>query len=212
MGRQIAIDQQEDIKQELISELSNDYKIIGVIFETYIVIEKNNKVYIIDQHASHERILYDKLMKEVNNSEITIQNLLVPYVLNLNTKESQFIENYLTELNNFGFAISEFGKNSFKIDSVPYILQDIDLKKYFDLLLQESESVLKKPLEYIKEFFTQKACKAAVKAGMKLSDLEIKTIFKLLNDNNNVLLCPHGRPILFSFEKKDLEKMFKRIV
>lgn len=198
--------------QEKISELKDSYKIIGTIFETYIIIEKEQNIYILDQHASHERLLYDKIMNEVKNSNITSQNLIVPYILNVNTKESQFLNENIDTFNQCGFDIVEFGHNCFKINSIPYILQNINLQKYFNSILEDCDKLVKKPLDYIKEYFTQKACKAAVKAGMTLSDFEIKTLFSMLNKENNVLLCPHGRPIILSLTKKDIEKMFKRIV
>ena len=198
--------------QNKLEEVFDNYKIIGVLFETYILIEKDNSFFVIDQHAAHERQLYDKLQAQINESKIPSQQLLIPFILSTNLKETQFLEENLKTLIEFGIDISQFGENSFKISSVPTILEQINLKDFFDEILKDVSSYLKKPVAFIKDKIARTACRAAVKAGNKLSEGEITILINNFKENKNVLLCPHGRPIVVEFKKSEIEKWFKRIV
>lgn len=193
-------------------DIFDNFKIVGVVFNTYIIIKKNDVMFIIDQHAAHERQLYDRIVKEAEGNSITTQTMLVPYVLHLNNKEKEFILENIESLKSFGFDISEFGENTFRISEVPYILQNINIKEFFDSILQDINSLLRKPISLISDVFAKKACKAAVKAGDILSENEISLLLKGFAENQNVLLCPHGRPIILQFTKYDIEKWFKRVV
>ncbi|MDD4110995.1 MAG: DNA mismatch repair endonuclease MutL [Clostridia bacterium] len=198
--------------QNKIEEVFDKFKIVGVIFNTYILIEKDDLFFIIDQHAAHERQLYDKIMLEMNSNEISTQTMLAPFLLHVNNKEKDFILENINSLINFGIDITEFGENTFKISAVPYLLSDINLKNFFDSILKDINSLMKKPIAFINETFTRKACRAAVKGGDKLSENEIAILLDGFVKNNNVLLCPHGRPIVVKFSRTDIEKWFKRIV
>lgn len=187
-------------------------RIIGVAFKTYIIVEKDDNLYMIDQHAAHERFLFDKFMKQVENNDVLVQNLLVPYILNVNSKEEEFIESNIELLQSYGFEIEYFGSNSYKISSIPMLIQNVNLKEYFDDMLKDIGYQIKKPNEIKRRMIATMACKSAVKAGNTLSDNEIETLLNMLKENNNTLLCPHGRPIVLMFTEKELEKMFKRIV
>lgn len=187
-------------------------KVIGVAFNTYIIVESDNVLYFIDQHAAHERQLFDKFINQVQNNQVAVQELLVPYILNVNNFEAEFIEKNITILTEYGFNIDEFGKNCYRVSSIPLLLNNINLKEYFDEIFSNLNGLVKKPYEVIRDYFATKACKAAVKGGNVLSDKEIDILIKELKDNNNTLLCPHGRPIVITFDKKQIEKMFKRIV
>lgn len=194
-----------------IEEVFDNFQIIGTVFATYIIIEKDNNLYIIDQHAAHERQLYDNLIKQVNNNDVVTQDLLEPYLLQVNEVEKNFILTNKASLTKHGFNIEDFGRKTLKISTIPFILSQINLKTFFDNILEDLDRLTKKPIAYINEFFTQKACKAAIKAGKLLTEQEIKILLNNFVANKNVLLCPHGRPIITSITKKEFEKMFKRI-
>ena len=115
-------------------------------------------------------------------------------------------------LQNFGIEISEFGENSFKVSSVPMVLANINLSDFFSNILNDISSYLKKPISFLKDIIARAACRAAVKAGDNLTDIEIEKLLSKFNDEDNVLLCPHGRPIIIKFNKTEIEKWFKRIV
>ena len=187
-------------------------QIIGVAFKTYIIVQDEDIVYFIDQHAGHERLLFDKFNEQLKHQTVQVQDLLLPFVLNVNDKESEYIESHLEELSSQGFEISLFGKNSYRITSVPMLLNGVNLGEYFDEVLLNLNNRLKNPQEMSRHMIATMACKAAVKAGNKLSEGEINFLLEELKKNNNTLLCPHGRPIVITFDKKQLEKMFKRIV
>ena len=190
----------------------SEKRIIGIAFKTYIIVEKDDNLYLIDQHAGHERFLFDKFMKQVENNDILVQNLLVPYILNVNNKEQEYLESNLDLLKSYGFDIEYFGSNSYKISSIPMLLQNVNLKEYFEDVLSDMNTKVKKPNEIVRRMIATMACKAAVKAGNTLSSDEVDILLNMLKENNNTLLCPHGRPIVIVFERNQLEKMFKRIV
>ena len=204
--------QTENLQQNKIEEVFNNYKVVGVLFETYILVEKENSLYIIDQHAAHERQLFDKFMVEVKDNEVSVQQLLIPYVFEVNLKEKEFIDANLETLKEFGIDISEFGQNTFKVFAVPTMLSQINLKEFFSAVLEDVGGTMKRTTEFVKDKIARTACRAAVKAGDKLSNDEINVLFNNFKENNNVLLCPHGRPIMLKFSKTEIEKWFKRIV
>lgn len=202
----------EKIQQNIIPEFFEKYKIVGVLFETYILIEQDDLFYIIDQHAAHERQLFDKFSKEVEEGGLTLQSLLVPYVFSANLKETEFLENNLDVLNSSGIEITPFGENTFKVSAVPAMLSQMNLKEFFSSILEETTGVSRKTNKALKSKIARHACRSAVKAGNKLSEGEINVLLKSFKENKNVLLCPHGRPIVVVFKKTEIEKWFKRIV
>ena len=168
--------------------------------------------YIIDQHAAHERQLFDRFSKEVEEGGLTLQSLLVPHVFSANLKETEFLENNLDALNSSGIEIIPFGENTFKVSAVPSILSQMNLKEFFSSILEETTGLSRKTNEALKNKIARHACRSAVKAGDKLSEGEIDVLLKSFKENKNVLLCPHGRPIVVVFKKTEIEKWFKRIV
>ena len=199
--------------QQTIAGTEIEPKIIGVLFNTYIIIEHGQAMLIIDQHAGHERVLFDKFMGEVKAKQVSLQTLLMPYVLEVNVIENGIISNLLPNLNEIGFIMEEFGSLSYKVSAVPYMLADINLKEFFDSLLSDERTLKQLKMEdLIRDRIATMACKAAVKAGDVLDKSEIKMLINLFIQENNKLLCPHGRPVVIMLEKKELEKWFKRIV
>lgn len=202
---------QETKQEDLFFDKDIDNKIIGKIFNTYIIIEKGNEVYFIDQHAAHERLLYDKFTQSFEEQKNISQTLLVPYIFKVNSLENNLIIENLEIFNELGFEIEEFGSQTFKINTVPSLLQDINLKEYVEDLLKNLNKI-SKTNQNTKHMFATKACKAAVKAGMDLNDMEIKELMTKILDQQTTLLCPHGRPICVKFTRADIDKWFKRIL
>lgn len=196
-------------EQTKVEEVFNNFEIIGVIFNTYIILQKGEFVYFIDQHAAHERQLYDKIMESVSKNEITSQSLFMPIEIELNDKEINFLTENQEKFKNFGFNFVIFNK-TLKIIAIPYILSNMNIKEFFDNVFVEIDSFANKPLSYINERFTQLACKSAVKAGNVLSESEINILLNRFAENDHVLLCPHGRPIVMQLSRNEIEKMFKR--
>lgn len=189
-----------------------EYKLIGKAFNTYLILEQDERLYFIDQHAAHERQKYDKLIEQVDKNMLVSQSLFIPYTFSVSVGEYEFMLNNLELLNSFGIDICEFGANSFKVSAVPLVLSEINLKEFFDEMLKNIYGLSKSPKDIIKEKFMQMACKSAVKGGDDLKDIEIKHLLKKLKEETKVMLCPHGRPIIVEVDKKQIEKWFKRIV
>ena len=213
------LDKQDYIKNKfnnqssIFDNLKSDksYKYVGTLFNTYNIIEFENNAYIIDQHAAHERLLYQSYTENYNTGMPVIQDLLVPYIFKVNYNEKQFINDNISEFKKLGFDIEEFGMQDYKLNSVPLILQDINVKTFIDDVLNNLDFVSKDALQ-IKNFLATKACKAAVKGGQKLTDNEINKLMDEIISTKKPLLCPHGRPIVIKITIQELEKWFKRIV
>lgn len=197
-------------EQQKIDYVSCKYK--GNLFNTYLIYEVADTVYIIDQHAAHERLIYDRLREKLAKRDIARQALLVPYIFTANPAEARFLEEKQPLLRTMGFGLAPFGFESFRIDEVPVDLQDINIKEFFDDILAEVDGLKEIKIEdVLKDKIAMTACKHAIKGGMQLTEGEIDALFKLL-DGNMGLKCPHGRPVCVTLKKKDIEKMFKRIV
>jgi len=220
LAEQLTLKQKEVMpKVESRPELAlsiNDFKIIGTVFNTYILVEQDNTMYLIDQHAAHERLLFDKFKTQFEERGVSIQDLLVPYVIDTNELEKIYINDNLEELKMLGFEVEPFGSNTFKINTVPLTLKNINIQAFFADLLGEIASASKITLsqsDIMWDYIAKSACKAAVKANDILSDNEIKVLLTNLTGNEKqVLLCPHGRPIIIKITKNDIEKWFKRLV
>ena len=186
---------------------------IGKIFNTYLIIQWGDNIYLIDQHAGHERLNYDKLKAEYEAGSIVVQPMLIPYVLSLNSEDCRILEANLDAIRSVGFDIDEFGDRSYKISAVPAIVDGIDFDKFFAMFLAEKLNKSKiTEAELVKDNLMQMACKSAVKGGDDLSKGEIEHLLKEMNDGNVVLFCPHGRPVVVRITKSEIEKWFKRIV
>ncbi len=191
------------------ASVKDEMKILGTLFKTYIVIELDDSVYFIDQHAAHERLLFDKLVKLVDEGNVARQELLAPYTFTLGAKESQNLDLALDDLQKMGFNI-EKTDYTYKITSVPYVLSYIELDKFVDELIKDSISWDKKPSDFIHNKLCQSACKHAIKAGDSLSKDECAYLIEQVR--KGVMLCPHGRPITLVITRYEFEKMFKRVV
>lgn len=193
-------------------DLMPTIKKVGKIFNTYLIIEVDNDIFFIDQHAAHERVLYEKFKAEYDNKNIVLQPLLFPYVLSVNSLEAGIIEETIDEIRELGFDMEEFGSNTYKINAVPAIVSDLNFDKFFNEFLSDSKNIAKKSSELIKDYLMQHSCKSAIKGGNDLSENEINHLYKQMSQEKITLFCPHGRPIAMRLSKQDVEKWFKRIV
>ena len=174
--------------------VGDDIKIVGKFFNTYLAIEWGDNIYLIDQHAGHERLNYDKLKKEYEEKNIVVQPMLIPFVLSLNAEDDQIVNDNLEAIRSVGFEIDEFGERTYKISAVPAIVSDIDFNKFFGMFLAEKINKTKiTEAELIKDSLMQMACKSAIKGGDDLSKNEINLLLSEMGNNNVVLFCPHGR-------------------
>lgn len=191
----------------------HNYKVVGKLFNTYLLLEKQKNLILIDQHAAHERILFDKLMGQLEKSAVYTQELVVPYILNVNASEEDYLNAHLDDLAALGFTIEFFGSNSFKVSSIPVSLNDINLKDFFAKVMSDCKNETKITAKTeLRHKLATMACKAAVKGGDNLSDSEIDKLIESLDKNETQLLCPHGRPIVIKITQEQIEKWFKRIV
>lgn len=191
-------------------DVGKEFRVVGQILTTYLVLEKGEDVYFVDQHAAHERLLYDKFMEEYKKGVINRQSMLIPYTLRLNEKETEVLINKLDELKKNGFDISR-EDNVFNVYCVPLLLDGINLKDFFDDILSDAEFKRENVPEIIHEKIAMKACKAAIKSGKTLSEDEIQSLLKAMN-NDMGLRCPHGRPVTVRITRAEIDKWFKRIV
>ena len=190
------------------ADVKAEVKIVGVVFKTYIITEYDDSIYLIDQHAMHERQLYEKLKREVDEKCVIKQDLLVPYEFVLSPLDSEKFAQKLDNLTAIGFTITYDG--SFVIKSVPYLLSSIKLKDFVDEVLADETIGDKKASAFINEKLCQHACKHAIRAGDDVTKDEI--VYLIEQMKKSVLLCPHGRPIVVKITRKELEKMFKRVL
>lgn len=184
----------------------------GVIFNTYLLYEEGDNVYLIDQHAAHERLIFDRLKEEMETRKVARQPMLIPYVLNLNREEFAFLSEQKSILEEMGFEMEEFGTNCYKVSAVPMDLQGIDLESFFGEILKEVGTLRAIKLsDLLRDKLAMAACKHAVKGGMSLTESEKQKLFEMLHGDLG-LKCPHGRPVAVRLTKTEIEKMFKRIV
>lgn len=191
-----------------------NYKIIGQVFDTYWLVEFDNSLYIIDQHAAHERVLYEKTLREMKTREFTSQMISPPVILNLTMQEAQLLRAYMDQFTRIGFEFEEFGQDSYAVRSVPANLFSIAKKELLmEMIDSLSEEVHRRQSsELLDEKIASMSCKAAVKGNMRLSAQEVDALIGELLKLDNPYHCPHGRPTIISMSKRELEKKFKRIV
>ena len=198
------------MRQERVDPACLEYK--GELFRTYLIYEEGDNAYFIDQHAAHERILYDRLCTAMEEGGVRSQPMLVPFMLSLNAQEFAFLEKNFSALRAMGFEIEEFGDDSIRVAAVPLPLTDIDLSAFFGDVLSSMETLRAIRLaDLMKEKLATAACKAAVKGGERLSAEEVRALVAQM-DGDTGMKCPHGRPAVVKMKKSEFEKLFKRIV
>ncbi len=191
-------------------EIEEPLVFIGQAFNTFLIYQKEESLYIVDQHAAHERLLYDKMLSYTEGNIIS-QPLLVPLRIKPNPLEQAVLEEILPIIKNIGIEMEKGIDGSYMVSVVPIELIDIDFDKFLQEMTEEFSTYNKKTPSVILEKIMQKACKSAIKAGDKLTRLEIEALTRKLNENFG-LKCPHGRPIAVKITKTEIYKWFKRIV
>jgi DNA mismatch repair protein MutL len=188
-----------------------DFKIHGQIDKTYIIVEDDEGLTLIDQHAAEERINFEIFMEQLNNKNIVKQQLIEPIMIEVSSKENNIINSSKEKLFKLGFEIEEFGKNTFIIRSCPSVLNKQQSKNLlFDLI--NEEDISNKSIEELKyNKIASKSCRTSIKAGDELSYSYMKKLILNLKKCSNPYTCPHGRPTMIRFTIRDIEKMFKRI-
>ena len=189
------------------------FSIIGQLFKTYWLIEFEDKLYIIDQHAAHEKVLYEKTMARLANKDFTSQRISPPIVMTLDAKESEMLEKYRPQIEQFGYEVEHFGGKEYMISAIPDNLFNIDMKDLFIEMLDDfSNATGRQTPDIVTEKVASMSCKAAVKGNDKLTLPEINKLIDELLSLDNPYNCPHGRPTIISMSKYEIEKKFKRIV
>ena len=188
------------------------YKFVGIIFKTYIILEIENEMYILDQHAAHERIMYEKVKKNYySDTNKDSQMLLLPDVITLTHKEMDIAKENIKMFEQAGFSLEEFGENTIKLTGVPTVCIDLDTKELFLETLDEINTVARTAKQEKEEkFIATVACKAAVKANMALTKEEVESLLDKLLQLPNPFTCPHGRPTVIKMTKYDIERKFAR--
>ena len=181
-----------------------------IAYADTLMYECKDDIYIIDQHAAHEALLYKKFKDAYEQEKNIKQQLLIPYVFNVKYDERDFLRHNLQKIKETGFEIEEFGSSSFKISEVPLMFANINFEKFINSFLHNLDAT-EVDVSYISEKLARAACRAAIKAGDKMSDDDISYLKKLL-DNTEVLRCPHGRPVVIKISKYEIEKWFKRVI
>jgi DNA mismatch repair protein MutL len=200
-------------------ESSSGYKIahvtkkLGVLFNTYLLFQSGDNFYLLDQHAAHERFLYDKLERLFDAPDTDSQPMLLPFVFDCNALEKQYLLENMADFEKLGFEISAFGGGSFKFDAIPAVLSGMDFSKFLGFIFSDlSAKNRKKTVDLFRTELMQKACKAAFKGGESIPEQELDELLKNIAESKTTPLCPHGRPIAVKIKKETVEKWFKRIV
>ncbi len=202
---------ESDFDDEIIvHEKDDSYSVIGEAFKTYIVLEKSDELWLIDKHAAHERIIYDRLIDGVKAGRVMSQQLLSPEIISLSPKEYAGVMSQIDELTNLGFDIEQFGLNTLRISALPFVLGQVSMNDFFIQI--SSQGVSRDSIELKSEKLARLACRSAIKAGDSSNKIEMNEIVRLVLIKGETLTCPHGRPVVFRLSKRTLEKAFGRVV
>lgn len=219
--------QKPPIKQEICEEITlsslhpdflteqakSKHRIIGQLFNTYWLIEYDNQLFIVDQHAAHEKVLFERTMKRIAEKDFTSQMISPPIILSLDAKETEMLEKYRSQIEMLGYVVEPFGGKEYMISAIPGNLFNLDMKDLFIEMLDDFDNLTgREAPQLILEKVASMSCKAAVKGNHTLSLAEIESLINELLTLDNPYNCPHGRPTIISMTKAELEKKFKRIV
>jgi DNA mismatch repair protein MutL len=197
----------------LSEESKKTHRLIGQVFETYWMIEYGDNLYMVDQHAAHEKVLYERTMKRLRHQEMTTQMVSPPVVVSLSSKEEEALKRHMDVFTSLGYEIENFGGREYALKGVPGNLFSIDPKALFtDIISNADNWANEKTSQLVLEKVASMSCKAAIKGNMKISAQEMEALFDEMMTLDEPYHCPHGRPTIISFSRTDLDKKFKRIV
>ena len=182
--------------------------LIGEAFATYIIVQSGDSIFMIDKHAAHERIIFNRLKKE---RTVAVQQLLTPLAVTLEREEYSAVINGADTLKEAGFEIEDFGNSTVRLTAVPSSLASEDAESLISELAGSLMKNFTAESERLDEMYHSVACKAAVKAGSRTSALEMKKLAETVLSSDDIMYCPHGRPVAFEIKKRELEKQFGRI-
>ena len=207
-------EQMSMFKDKLLDEDNkNNYRIIGQLFDTYWLIEFEDRFYMMDQHAAHEKVLYERMMKKIKEHHIDTQMIMPPIILTLNMNEEEVLKRNMPVFTKMGYEIEEFGGNEYKVTGIPAGFPKLD---YRQMLMDLIDGLMREgrmsDMDILTEKVASMSCKAAIKGNNKISYEEAKELMNELMKADNPYNCPHGRPTLIVMSKYDIEKKFKRIV
>ena len=198
-------------QEQFDSAILQKYRIVGTIFNTYILLETTDAFHIVDQHAAHERILYDRLSKQIDNKRVEQQRLLDCGVLVMSAEEMTKMDAAAQTLNECGLECAPFGTNCYRFTAVPTLIATHGVDLFLDQLLRDVKTTsVEKISTLLKDKIVTQCCRAAIKAGATLPTDEIRTLVNAALDGKTRPTCPHGRPIIISYTKSQIEKMFAR--
>ena len=202
------------LEEKLLSQNNRDlFRVIGQVFDTYWMFEYDNKLCILDQHAAHEKVKYERLIKRYRDKEILTQNLMPPIVLSLSGQEEAVLKEYSEVFTDMGFEVESFGGTEYCLRSVPVDLYGYGEKELFLAVLDELEAgVAQKSAKVIDRVIATMACKSAVKGNTRISQAEAEELIDELLTLENPYHCPHGRPTIFTISKYEMERKFKRVI
>ena len=203
-----------DVVEQKIEDILLDINPIGRVFNTYIIAESKfeEKIYFIDQHAAHERVMYEKYIKEYNEEKIVTQQLLYPEIIEFTSGEIDLINENKNLFEKLGFSLDAFGDSSIAIRGVPLIFGEPKIRNLFLDILDGLQEGIDNNYDTKIDKIMKISCTNAIKSGDKIGDLEIIALFESLKNCNNPYTCPHGRPTIIELTKKDIEKQFLRII
>ena len=197
----------------LSKDIKDEYHIIGQLFDTYYMVQYKDTVLMIDQHAAHEKVLFERFYKQISNGNVVSQLCSPSIICTLNGKEEATLLQNMDSFNQIGFEIEHFGGREYAIKAVPETLNGINSENLFlEILSDLSDNGVLKTVQSVYDRVATMACKAAVKGNMKLSLIEAEALIYELLELDNPYHCPHGRPTIITLTKEEIEKMFKRIV
>lgn len=214
-GEQIVSTEQMNLFEEkmLSADKKEEYRILGQIFDTYWLVAFRDKLFIVDQHAAHEKVKYEGLIKQYREKSVASQSLNPPIVVTLTAKEEQLLKEYEDVFAGLGFEVEEFGGNEYALRSVPTDLYGCREKEMFEEVMDElAEGPVTGNLTVVEEKIASMSCKAAVKGNNSMTTKEMEALIDELLTLDNPYNCPHGRPTIISMSKYEIEKKFKRIV
>lgn len=211
------LEEQDDMLDKIVDNSQNahfratDFKVIGTILNTYIVLEKGTSMYLLDQHAAHEKVLYEEYMTKFKNQNIDMQMLLDPIVIELSSVDMLDVEKNLNLFMKFGFEIEIFGDNHIMVRGVPNIFGVAQSEKFIFQII-DNIGDLESSYDLKMDKIASMSCRAAIKANDKIHFDEINSLLSKMEKCENPYTCPHGRPSMVEISKKEIEKMFKRIM
>ena len=204
----------DDVVQLPQNRFYSNMEFLAQLHDTFLVLKDNSSLYLLDQHAAHERIQLEKLKKSINEKKDKIKKFLLPEILNLSDEYKMLLEQYMGTLNNLGFIIDKLDDKTFVLKGLPIILAHIEINELIEIIIEELKN--KKNTDAVNEFnekvLASIACKSAIKAGSKLDEKSVNFLLKELDETPNNKTCPHGRPIIVEITKNEILKRFKRVV